>query len=160
MGAYRKLVWYEMPMFHYALMGMFVVIFLSACIMWGIVPLVQGLRRKPGPAGVSRWGTAVMGVCGTLGALFNVMWFPVVFLIGMQGGEPTVAYGVNTLTKIILALPLLTTPLALGLVYFTWQAWKVNYWSIARRVHYTIITVAALGLIVWANYWNLLGFRF
>jgi CubicO group peptidase (beta-lactamase class C family) len=39
MGAYRKLVWYEMPMFHYALMGIFVVIFLSACIMWGIVPV-------------------------------------------------------------------------------------------------------------------------
>jgi hypothetical protein len=88
------------------------------------------------------------------------MWFPVVFLIGMKGGEPTVAYGVNTLTKIILALPVLITPLALGLVYFTWRAWRVNDWSVARRVHYTIITVATVGLLVWANHWNLFGFRF
>jgi hypothetical protein len=50
--------------------------------------------------------------------------------------------------------------LTVGLIYFTWRAWREKHWSAARRIQYTIITVAALGLIAWTHYWNLQGFRF
>jgi hypothetical protein len=160
MGNYRKIAWYELPAFHYVLMGMFIVVFLFAFISWGIVPLVHWLKRKSGSTGISRWGTVLMGVYATLSALFSLLWFPAVFLIGMKGGEPAPAFGVSIWMRITFALPLITTLLTPGLIYFTWRAWRESYWSPARRIQYTIITVAALGLIVWTHYWNLLGFRF
>jgi len=39
-------------------------------------------------------------------------------------------------------------------------AWKQRYWSFAGRVHYTIVTLAALAFIWLLNNWNLLGFKF
>ncbi len=34
-----------------------------------------------------------------------------------------------------------------------------SVWSVAGRVHYTLVTLAALGFTWWLSYWNLLGFR-
>lgn len=31
--------------------------------------------------------------------------------------------------------------------------------SMVARVHYTLVTLAVLGGLWWADYWNLLGFR-
>jgi hypothetical protein len=39
-------------------------------------------------------------------------------------------------------------------------AWKNSYWGIAARVHYTMVTVAAVAFVWFLNYWNLLGWRF
>jgi hypothetical protein len=39
-------------------------------------------------------------------------------------------------------------------------AWKQGRWSIAERLHYSLLTLSALGFIALLNYWNLLGFRF
>ena len=160
MGHYRKLAWYELAPFHYGLMAMFIVVFLFAFISWGIVPLVRRLRGKSGSTGLPRWGTVLMGVFGTVSILFSLLWFPAVFLIGMQSGEPAPAYGVTTLMRFVFVLAVIAAALAIGLIYFTWRAWRGSYWTAARRIQYTVITVAALGLIVWTHYWNLLGFRF
>jgi hypothetical protein len=160
MGHYRKLAWYELAPLHYGLMAMFIVVFLFAFISWGIVPLVRKLRDKSGSTGLPRWGTVLVGVFGTVSALFSLFWFPAVFLIGMQSGEPAPAYGVTTLMRFVFVLALIAAALTVGLVYFTWRAWRESYWTVARRIQYTVITVAALGLIVWTHYWNLLGFRF
>ncbi len=160
MGNYRKLAWYELPTVHYVLMAFFIVVFLFAFISWGMAPLVRRLRGKQGSAGPARWATVLMGVFGTLSALFSVLWFPAVFVIGMQAGEPAPAFGVSPLMRFTFVLPVLAALLTVGLVYFTWRAWREDYWSKARRIQYTLITAAALGLIVWTHYWNLLGFRF
>ena len=57
-------------------------------------------------------------------------------------------------------------PLAPLAAYFalaflgTWLAWRERYWSLAGRLHYTLVTLGALGFVWWLSYWNLLGFRF
>jgi len=35
-----------------------------------------------------------------------------------------------------------------------------KYWSLKRRLHYSLITLAALAFIPFLAYWNLLGFQF
>jgi hypothetical protein len=40
------------------------------------------------------------------------------------------------------------------LVVFTVLAWRNHYWRAPARVHYSIITAAALLLISILNYWN------
>ena len=59
----------------------------------------------------------------------------------------------------LLVIPLLTAVLIIGLLVFTVWAWKENYWSNFGRVHYTLITLAALAFTWFINYWNLLGWR-
>jgi hypothetical protein len=34
-----------------------------------------------------------------------------------------------------------------------------RFWSVGRRVHYTLVTLAALAFAWELVYWNLLGFR-
>jgi hypothetical protein len=69
-------------------------------------------------------------------------------------------FGVPPAAIVLLFIPPLTTGLTLGLFVFTVLAWKNQYWSAIKRVHYSFITLAALGFISFLNYWNLLGFRF
>ena len=46
---------------------------------------------------------------------------------------------------------------AVGLVVFTVLAWKDRYWGTPGRLHYTLVTLAALASIPFLHYWNLLG---
>lgn len=55
--------------------------------------------------------------------------------------------------------PPVTTGLTLGLIVFTVLAWKNQYWSLVGRVHYSLLTTAAIGFISFLTYWNLLGFQ-
>lgn len=146
MGAYEKLDWYETPVFHYILMGLFAVAFLSAFL------LAFRLPHQP--------EALVLGATGAVGFLFTVLWLPGIYLIGMTGGEPAFAFGVNTVTKIILALPLflaLVTPI---LLYFTRKIWSNANYSKRQRLYYSFMPVITCAFLVWTNAWNLLGFRY
>jgi hypothetical protein len=48
---------------------------------------------------------------------------------------------------------------ACALVY-TVLAWKSSYWGITARAYHTLVTIAAVALVWFMNYWNLLGWRF
>jgi hypothetical protein len=34
-------------------------------------------------------------------------------------------------------------------------AWKDGYWTLPHRVHYTVITIALVAMLLWANMNNL-----
>lgn len=59
----------------------------------------------------------------------------------------------------LLCLPLITSILSLVLLVFTILVWKNNYWSWMERTYYSLIKLAALILIPFLAYWNLLGFK-
>ncbi|KAF5433123.1 hypothetical protein C5S36_07085 [Candidatus Methanophagaceae archaeon] len=87
----------------------------------------------------------------------------VLFLLGMVivlSDSTSLMYGIPPLLPFVLVLPLLAAVLTIGALCFTVLAWKNRYWGVFGRVHYTVVTVAALGFIWFLNYWNLLGFRF
>ncbi len=69
-------------------------------------------------------------------------------------------YGVPPVVVGLLCGPFITTALTGLLPIFMAQAWARNYWSRAGRLHYALVTLAALGFIPFLIYWNLLGFRF
>jgi len=151
--AFVKLAWYEAPMFHYILLGVSMVIFLSV-VAWPIEALRNRLKGKK-KAGELRSRQA-RWVAGGMSTLY------VLFLIGMVIvlSDPSMMYGVPPLLPFVLVLPLLAVILMIGALGFTVLAWKNKYWSFAGRLYYTLITLAALAFIWLLNYWNLLGFRF
>jgi hypothetical protein len=94
----------------------------------------------------------IVGIC-VLNLLFvvgTVVW-----------GSNLVPYsGVSMIYKIVLGLGVLAAVLTVGALIYSVLAWKNSYWGIATRVHYTLVTVAALAFVWFLNYWNLLGWRF
>jgi hypothetical protein len=56
----------------------------------------------------------------------------------------------------LFVLPWLAAALSVGLLGLAVWAWKARYWSLASRVHYTLIALAAAGF-VWLLYsWGLM----
>jgi hypothetical protein len=48
----------------------------------------------------------------------------------------------------------------LSLPIFAVIAWKNHYWSLASRLLFSAVALAALLMMPMMNYWNVLGFRF
>ena len=75
-------------------------------------------------------------------------------------GNPLPLFGVSLTFRLVLALPVLATALTVAALVYTVLAWKDRFWGLAGRVHYTLVTVAAVAFVWFLNYWNLLGWRF
>jgi hypothetical protein len=141
-------------MFHYILLGVSMVIFLSA-IAWPIGALQNRVKGKK-KAGELRSRQAHW-VAGGMSALY------LLFLIGMVivlSDTQSIMYGVPPLLPFVLVLPLLAVVLTIGALGFTVLVWRNRYWGGIGRVHYTLVTLMSLPFIWFLNYWNLLGFRF
>lgn len=128
-------------------------IFLSALVAW---PLGVLLRRRGGPGGprpwlprVARWAA---GLSCALGLLLSLWGLTVLqsFEVRLYGLAP----GQQVLLSLLSIGMVLLAP---GVVLFTGLAWPGRYWSLAGRVHYTLVSLAALAFIWWLGRWNLLG---
>lgn len=81
------------------------------------------------------------------------------FAIGSIVGLLPLAFEIDSGTIILLNLLWLPTILSFLLIIFTIIIWIKGYFKITQRIHYTIVTISAFGLIFWLNYWNILGYR-
>jgi hypothetical protein len=52
-------------------------------------------------------------------------------------------------------IPLGLIPLLLLQLLYTSRAWVGGFWWVTRRIHYTLLTFAAIAFVVWAFYWHL-----
>ena len=71
-----------------------------------------------------------------------------------------ITYGQISTINIILAAWLLAAVLTIVLTAMTVWVWRKRFWGVMARVHYTLVTLAALAFVWFLNYWNLLGFRY
>ncbi|MGZ3598357.1 MAG: hypothetical protein ACXWQR_09410 [Ktedonobacterales bacterium] len=56
-------------------------------------------------------------------------------------------------------LALVSAALTVGVVILAIPVWCGRFWSTGRRIHYSLVALAALALTWQLAYWNLLGFR-
>jgi hypothetical protein len=82
--------------------------------------------------------------------------FSMILLFGI--GDLTL--GVSPIIQFALIIPIVTALLTLLMLGSAIAAWIRGYWSIWGRTYYLVLTLAAVVFIFWANYWNLLGWRF
>ncbi|PYP39304.1 MAG: hypothetical protein DMD46_00070 [Gemmatimonadetes bacterium] len=92
----------------------------------------------------------------------NVLFL--ILLLFFLFGQVTVSkggylLGVPPLLTTLFALALVSAVLTVGSVVGAILAWWGRFWSTGRRVHYTLVTLAALAFAWELLYWNLLGFR-
>ena len=154
MLAFEKLRWYGTPAFNMALALGCLLVFVSM-IPVVLIRFIRDRRssgdRKPASRGarVAYWIIVGISVLNLLFVIGTVLW-----------GNPVPFFGVSMIYKIVLGLGVLSAVLTVGALVYGVLAWKRGYWGIATRVHYTLVTIAAVAFVWFLNYWNLLGWRF
>jgi hypothetical protein len=154
MFAFEKLKWYGTPVFTIALALGCVLVFVSM-IPVALIRFIRDRRassdRKPAPRGARVAYQIIVGIC-----VLNLL-----FVIGtLLWGNPVPFFGVSMIYKIVLGVGVLGAVLTVGALTYSVLAWMNSYWGIVARVHYTLVTVAAVAFVWFLNYWNLLGWRF
>ena len=72
-------------------------------------------------------------------------------------GVPNIIFGIVTpAMNLVFAIPWVLVVVALGLAVFTVLAWKNSYWTVAGRLHYSVFTAGAVGLIWVLSYLNMI----
>ena len=154
MFAFERLKWYGTPGFNRALALGCVLMFLSM-IPVILIRFIRNRRpsgdRKPASRGAraAYWIIVGISVLNLLFVIGTVLW-----------GPTNPLFGVSIIYKIVLGAGVLGAVLTVGALVYSVLAWKNSYWGIAARVHYTLVTVAAVAFVWFLNYWNLLGWRF
>lgn len=154
--AFEKVPWFENVSFVSNLMAACLAFFISMLIFLPIRFLRD--RRKGEEKTVSsrwaRWGRRLSGIFSLLNLLFFVG-----LLMGLSNTTPFF-FGVPLFFVIVLSIALVASAFVVVSVAFVILAWKQRYWSLAGRLHYTLVTFASLAFIWFLNDGSLLGFRF
>jgi CubicO group peptidase (beta-lactamase class C family) len=150
---FQKLAWYENPVVHLAGLGLALLIFIATLVTWTIGGLLRRMRRYRliSSTSLERWGRYLAG--GVILLNLTIIGLVVSVLAGddsvMQLGYPigfTIA-GILTLVSGAGAIALLVC--AIGI-------WRQKAWKRVVRLHYTLVTVAALYFIWYLNEVNVL----
>ena len=154
MFAFEKLNWYETPAFNMAVALGCILMFLSM-ILVASIRFIRNRRlssdSKPAPRGARMAQGIILGI-----SVLNLL-----FVVGTAlWGNPFPVFGISMIYKIVLGLGVLNAALTLGALVYTALTWKDGYWSVAFRIYYTLVTVAAIAFVWFLNYWNLLGWQY
>jgi hypothetical protein len=144
--------WYELPYFNMPLLMVSVLLFISMLIVAPVQAVIdrrRGAETRPASRAF-RWILVAI-------SLLNLL-----FLFGMLFGyhPPTELHGVALSIKLLMTTTVISALLTAAALVYTVLAWKDRYWSVASRLYYTLVTVAAVAFVWFLNQWNLLGWRF
>lgn len=134
------------------------VVALTGLVGW---PVARGWRRyrgedSPPPSATrARW---VAGA-GVASLLLFVLTFVAVSVAVTSMGRPTLFDRPPAWFEIVFVAPTLGAMATAGAVAYILRAWVRTDWSIAARVHYSAVVVAATVLYRLLQYWNLLWVR-
>jgi CubicO group peptidase (beta-lactamase class C family) len=151
--AFERLAWYESAGAQIGTMGSLLLLFASAVLLWPLGAVIRRLRRRtrePNPA----WRRALW--VGWVVSALNLVFILVVLL---TFGEELV-FGVPLAIRVILVIPIATSILSVATLALTLVAWVRGHGSFVGRLHYSLIAAAAVLFVLFAGYWNMLGWRF
>ena len=164
--AFEKLAWYETISFQINLLISCLFIFLSTSILWvtksyklikfGKIYSNWKIWKRQSKKFTYHWSRFFASAVCSLNLFFLITFALLLALMNLS----EFAYGIPSALIIVLCLPLITTFLTASLPIFTVLAWKHKQGSVLARLHYSLVTLAALAFIFLLDYWNLLGFRF
>jgi CubicO group peptidase (beta-lactamase class C family) len=151
--AFERLGWYESAEAQLGTMGSLLLLFLSAVVLWPLGALINRLRKRtraPDPA--RRRALWV----GWMVSALNLVFMLVLLLSFGEG----LVYGVPLPIRVILVIPIVTSILSVVFLALTVTAWMRGTWSLVSRLYYSLIALASVLFVLFAGYWNMLGWRF
>jgi CubicO group peptidase (beta-lactamase class C family) len=151
--AFEKLAWYESAEAQLGTMGALLLLFASAVLLWPLSAVIRGLRkgtRAPDPG----WRRALR--VGWAVSALNLVFFLIVLL---SFGEELV-FGVPPSIRVVLVIPIVTSILSVVFVGLAVIAWMRGQGSSVGRLYTPLIALASVLFVLFAGYWNMLGWRF
>jgi hypothetical protein len=119
---------------------------LASAIWWPFSTLMhRGRIAKPGESSATLLGLITAGI---------LIFFVVELAVVVQD-QNDVVFGFSAEFERALWIPVVAFPLCLGLLATTSRAWIGGYWWVSRRIHYTLVTIAAWAFLVWCDYWQM-----
>jgi hypothetical protein len=152
--AYFKIPTYQTVLFQLGLVAGALLIMFTGVIAWPIAWLV---RRRRGPR-AAPWTTSWTGAArwtASLLALFNtalLAWL----VVALLAYADTLVYPATLLVRLT-QLWWINVPAVLALLLLSSVAWRQHSWSVAWRVHYTLVTVASVVFLAFLLNWHLLA---
>jgi hypothetical protein len=83
-----------------------------------------------------------------------------VILQAQRPFDEGLVYGVPLLIRVILVIPIITSMLSVVFLALTLIAWVRGYGALVGRLYYSLIALASVLFVLFAGYWNMLGWRF
>jgi len=161
-STFNKLAWYEARSVQIVWIGLVallnIMMLISTTLFWPLGALIRKLRKQPAQKPVARGAVAARVYVTLVGGIFS-LFLARCFGVLLGGVTPAFVWGVTPEMIETLQSMYLPAMLALALPIFTILAWVKGWWKVSMRVFYTLVTLAIFAGILWANYWNLLGFR-
>lgn len=157
-NSFEPLPWYQLPLLHLIALGIAaagLLIVLIASPVRAVVGKVKKAERKDGAGGrtarLIAWLTAA-GLAMFSGA-FAIVSADANKLAELPlTGSPTLSFALNTMSVM--------TALTLAMLIFAVCSWIRRWWGTATRISYSLLTVAALIIVVIAIHYRLIGVPF
>jgi CubicO group peptidase (beta-lactamase class C family) len=148
-SAYVKAPWYGAGGFHLTLLLLCLLLFLVTLI-GGLVALWFRWRYREARswlAQLAAWSAGLLSLAGVA--------FVVIFGATVSDLE-TLILGLPAWFAYVMLLPWAVAVLTVVMLLLTPVVWARRYWSLPRRLHYTLLLVGGGAFVWWLYYWNLL----
>lgn len=146
-----KLAYFAMPI-------VLILILLSVWLVAPLAWLIRHSQHRPSEATrLARLAPWLAAGASAIAALFFVIVFALVILIALEN-ERTIelVLGAPREWLLVYLMPLAYALLAIAFAAATAVAWVRGSWGIWRRIYFSVLTAAALGLIAWFGWTGLL----
>ncbi len=85
--------------------------------------------------------------------------FPVFLVMAAADIAGHLEASAKTMIRLILLMPMVSLPLAAVLVHGSVRALQNRLWNLSGRIHYVLVTLAAVLFLTQLWYWNLIGWK-
>lgn len=158
LSAYERIGYHEQLSVQGRVAAVATVLGLTGFVGW---PVARGWRRyrggdvPPVSATRARW---VAGA-GVTGLLVFVLAFVAISVAVASMGRPTLFDRPPAWFEVVFVVSTLGALATAGAVAYAVRAWIREDWSLATRVHYSVVVAATVVLYWLLHYWNLLWVR-
>ena len=150
-SSYEMIPWYEKTVPQIVFLCMFILIF-TITLIWAVVRLIR--RRNIEESIHSKRFLKLAGITSFLNLAFPYPLFLFGFITRVEG-FPAVAFGIPLTVKILLYVPVITGILALIMCVFVFKIYQHDNVSLAKKIAYSVMTLAALLFIPFLIYWRI-----
>ncbi|RAL24506.1 serine hydrolase domain-containing protein [Thermoflavimicrobium daqui] len=147
--SYERIPWYQTDLFHFSLIGWFVLLFFIS--IWGIIIFLIKRLCKKSHHQLLLW----TGFIGIFNLLFLIGIWKYLLQPMMEEFWGAINFGVPWQLQWISMIPLITGGLALAVCWQARKRSKDMKWSFLTRVYYWTIGIHGIGFFFFTWYWNL-----
>ncbi|MEC0228249.1 serine hydrolase domain-containing protein [Paenibacillus alba] len=137
--------------FWYLLIGISIALFIT--VLLGFACRRGDIKAMPKP---QKWAVRLSAVTAAWALATLAGTFVVVLNMDMLDRLSRITPSLN----LYLFMPIILVGLTVAILALSVMAWKSKYWTMLKRVHYTLVALSAVVLCLFFYHWNLLGWHF